>query len=55
MEYCSCGSLSDFIEKKKAFSEDELRDITACCLLGFKSIRTHHIVHGVLPFHSLFP
>ncbi len=55
MEYCSCGSLSDFIKKNNGLSEEELRDIAACCLLGLKSIRAHHIVHGVLQFHFLFP
>ena len=49
MEYCRCGSL-DCYELKNVFSEDELKDITACCLMGFMSIRGQKIVHGVIAF-----
>ena len=47
MEYCPCGTLSDFMKKGNRLNENELRDIAACCFLGLNYLHNMKIVHRV--------
>ncbi len=48
MEYCHCGSLASYIRNGNRLNEDELREITSCCLLGLNYLHnTKRIVHRV--------
>ena len=48
MEYCHCGSLASYMRNANRLNEDELREITSCCLLGLNYLHnTKKIVHRV--------
>ena len=48
MEYCHCGSLANYIRNANRLNENELREITSCCLLGLNYLHnTKKIVHRV--------
>ena len=47
MELCRCGSLDAFIRNGNHLSEDELREIASCSLLGLHYLHSHRIIHGV--------
>lgn len=47
MEYCHCGSVAKFLKKGNRFTEDELRDIVSCALLGLKYLHNNSILHRV--------
>ena len=48
MEKCELGSLMKYMDKRERLNEDELRDITSCCLLGLDFLHSRHIIHGVV-------
>ena len=41
-------SLREYMDENSRFSEDELRDIAGCCLLGLDFLHSRHIMHGVV-------
>ena len=47
MEFCHCGSLGAFIRSRNRLTEEELREIASCCLLGLESLHAKSIIHGV--------
>ena len=47
MEISHCYSLIEVIKSKYRVNEDELRDITTCCLLGLEYLHKSGFVHGV--------
>ena len=47
MELCHCGSLAPFSHSGNYLTEDELREIASCCLLGLDYLHQRHIIHGV--------
>ena len=47
MEYCRCGSLGSFLEHGNRLSEDELREIASCCLLGLYYLHNCNVMHRV--------
>ena len=48
MKNCEFGSLIKYMDKRERLSEDELREITSCCLLGLDFLHSRHIIHGVV-------
>ena len=40
-------TLDAFVRSRIALSEEELREIASCCLLGLDSIHNHRVLHGV--------
>ena len=47
MEYCKYGDLYKYIRNGHRLREDELRDITSCCLQGLETLHKHKIMHRV--------
>ena len=47
MELCHCGSLAAYIRNGNRLTEDELREIASCCLLGLNYLHQHNIIHRV--------
>lgn len=47
MEYCHCGSLAAFLGRGSRLNEDELRDISACSLLGLNYLHNLKVIHRV--------
>ncbi len=47
MEYCHCGSLAAFLGRGSRLNEDELRDISACSLLGLNNLHNLKVIHRV--------
>lgn len=48
MENCELGSLWEYMDNNMGLSEDELREIASCCLLGLEFLHSQHIMHGVM-------
>ena len=48
MKNCEVGSLARYMDKRVRLSEDELREIASCCLLGLDFLHSRHIIHGVV-------
>ena len=48
MENEQLESLREYMDENNRFSEDELRDIASCCLLGLDFLHSRHIIHGVV-------
>ena len=54
MEYCHCGSIASFVRNGNRLTEDELREIITCCLLGLHYLHNRNILHRVVRgFHSV--
>ncbi len=53
MEYCPCGTLSDYMRKGNRLNESELRDIAACCLQGLNYLHSMKIIHRVGNWNGL--
>ena len=47
METSNCYSLIEVMRSICRVNEDELRDITTCCLLGLEYLHKSGFVHGV--------
>ena len=47
MEFCHCGSLSAFKKGGNQLNENELREITSCCLFGLNYLHNNKIIHRV--------
>ena len=47
METSNCYSLIEVMRSIYRVNEDELRDITTCCLLGLEYLHKSGFVHGV--------
>ena len=47
MEISNCYSLVEVMKSIYRVNEDELRDITTCCLLGLEYLHKSGFVHGV--------
>ena len=47
MECCQCGSIRLLLDSGYVLSEDELREIVSCCLLGLDSLHKLNIIHRV--------
>lgn len=47
MEYCRYGSAASFLSKCRTFTEEEIRDIMACCVIGLLYLHSKCIVHRV--------
>ena len=48
MEYSVCKSVNSYLMDGNRFTEDEIREIACCCLLGLKHLHNHDITHGVI-------
>ena len=48
MEYSVCGSIDAYLMDGNRFTEDEIREIACCCLLGLEHLHNHDITHGVI-------
>ena len=48
MKNCEVESLARYMDKRVRLNEDELREITSCCLLGLDFLHSRHIIHGVV-------
>lgn len=54
MEYCSKGSLGNYLRSGKKLNETAIRDIAACSLLGLNDLHIERVIHRVTHFsHSL--
>ena len=47
MEYCHCGSIAAYLRKGNRLSEEELREVVSCCLLGLSYLHAKKIIHRV--------
>ena len=47
MEYCHCGLLLKYMKSGNKLNEEELREITSCCLLGLNYFHNHRRIHRV--------
>ena len=47
MEYCDLGSMKEYVRMNRTLTEDALREITNCCLLGLDFLHSHNSMHGV--------
>ena len=47
METSNCYSLIEVMRSICRVNEDELRDITTCCLLGLEYLHNNGYMHGV--------
>ena len=47
MEYCDLGSMEEYMRMNKTLTEDALREITSCCLLGLAYLHSPNSIHGV--------
>lgn len=56
MEYCEYGSLGEILKRHSKLSEEEIREITSCCVLGLNEIHGNKIIHSVvhIPWQSLY-
>ena len=48
MENCELGSLREYMDNIMGLSEDELREIASCCLLGLDFLHSQYMSHGVI-------
>lgn len=48
MENCELESLEKYMDKRERWSEEALREIASCCLLGLEFLHSHYIIHGVV-------
>ena len=48
MEYCSKGSVGNYLRSVKKLKEVEIRDIAACSLLGLNDLHKQRIIHRVV-------
>ena len=54
MEYCKYGSIQDYLTNGNHLIEQELRDVTSCCLLGLDYLHNENIIHSVFYFSNSF-
>lgn len=47
MEYCRCGSVARIIRNGNRLTEEQIREITSCCLLGLNYLHNMNTIHGV--------
>ena len=47
MEYCHCGSIASYLKSGNHLSENELREVVACCLLGLNYLHKKNVMHRV--------
>ena len=47
-EYCCCGTIATYLGNGNRLSEDELRDVVSCCLLGLRYLDGTEGVPGVI-------
>ena len=50
MENCDLGSVEKCMYMKNRMKEDDIREITSCCLLGLDYLHSHKIIHGVTTY-----
>ena len=48
MEYCHCGSVGAYLKRGNRLTEEELREIVSCCLLGLSYLHSRNIIHRVI-------
>lgn len=48
MEYCRCGSVGNYIKSGVPLTEEELKEIVSCCLLGLHHLHSKKIIHRVI-------
>ena len=48
MECCDLESLEKYKYMNETLTEEALREITSCCLLGLDFLHSHHSMHGVI-------
>ena len=48
MEYSVCGSVDSHLLNGNCFTEDEIREIACCCLLGLEHLHNHDVTNGVI-------
>ena len=54
MEYCHCGSLQTYLRSGNRLSEDELREVVSCCLLGLGYLHNRNVMHRDIKPDNLF-
>ena len=55
MEYCRFDTVASFLQKVRRLTEDEIKDILACCVLGLMYMHSKDIIHRVLGCNTFFP
>lgn len=55
MEYCRFDTVASFLKNVRRFTEDEIKDIMACCVLGLMCVHSKGIIHRVLCCNYSFP
>ncbi len=48
MEYCDLRSMEEYMRMNETLTEEALREITSCCLLGLAYLHSHNFSHGVI-------
>ena len=48
MDYYKCGSIANYCSSGNELSEEEIREIASCSLLGLEDLSTSHIIHRVM-------
>ena len=48
MEYSVCESVDSYLLNGNRFTEDEIREIACCCLLGLEHLHNHDATHGAI-------
>ncbi|KAK8829645.1 Serine/threonine-protein kinase [Blastocystis sp. ATCC 50177/Nand II] len=45
MEYCRCGSVANYMRRGNRLTEEQIREIASCCVLGLSYLHSMRIVH----------
>lgn len=48
MEYCRCGSVANYMRRGNRLTEEQIREIASCCVLGLSYLHNMRIVHRVI-------
>ena len=54
MEYCHCGSVGAYLRSGNRLSEEELREVVSCCLLGLSYLHNRNVMHRDIKPDNLF-
>ena len=50
MEYCDVGSIQEYMDMNNRLTEDEMREIASCCLLGIEYLHSRDYSHEVMEY-----
>lgn len=52
MDYCDLGSVQEYMDMNNMLTEEEMREIASCCLLGIDYLHSRNYSHGVMENRS---